>query len=144
MDKKILLKFSGNNGYEDGSDNTEFMTHGSLTEKNGKYYLKYTESLRGDGEEAVTTTMKIETGRVTVIRFGETNTQMIMELGKKHMSLYETPYGSVVVGVLAGNMSLDVGGSRGRIKIDYDLEINDAFMSKNSINLTYEEIGGKA
>ena len=144
VDKKILLKFKGRNGYENSSDETEFLTQGRLIEKNGKYFLKYTESLAEDGGDGVTTTMKIENSRVTVIRYGETNTQMIMETGKKHISLYETPYGSVVVGVITDNISLDIGKNRGKIRIDYDLEVNDAFMSKNCINLSYEEIGGKA
>ena len=145
MDKKILLKFKGRNGYDDGMfDSTEFLIHGRLIEKNGKYYLKYTETIGEGGSEGVTTTMKIEDDRVTITRFGETNTQMIMETGKKHISLYETPYGSVVIGVIADGISLNMGKSKGKIRIDYDLEINDSFMSKNCINLTYEEIGGKA
>lgn len=145
MEKKVLLKFRGNNGYEGGgSDKTEFITKGSLVQKNGKYYLKYTEAPATPADVTVTTTMKIEDSKVTVLRYGETNTQMVMETGKKHMSYYETPYGSLLVGVIADNISLDIGEQKGKIRIDYDLEINESMMSRNTINLSYEEIGGNA
>ena len=145
MEKKIILKFRGNNGYEGGgSDKTEFLTKGSLIEKNGKYYIKYTEAPATPADATVTTTMKIEDSKVTVLRYGETNTQMVMETGRKHMSYYETPYGTLLVGVIAENISLDISDKRGKIRIDYDLEVNEAMVSRNTINLSYEEIGGEA
>ncbi len=143
MEKKILLKFSSENGYAEGeTDKVEFVTEGSLFEKNGKYYLKYTEMLGGD-EKASKTTMKIENNKVTILRYGEVNTQMVLECGKKNMNYYETPCGSLLVGVIADTMSINVGDNRGEIKLNYDVEINNALTSRNNVILTYEEIGGQ-
>lgn len=140
MDKNILLKFKSRNGYDVGEDNVEFITRGSLNFKNGKYYLKYTEESPENGENKVSTTIKIEDGKVTVLRFGETNTQMIMETGKKHISYYETPYGSIVIGVITDSILSDIGENKGKLCINYALEINDSIMSENCINLSYEAV----
>ncbi len=143
MEKKILLKFSSENGYAEGeADKVEFVTEGSLFEKSGKYYLKYTEMFDKDAE-ASKTTMKIEENKVTILRYGEVNTQMVLECGKKNMNYYETPCGSLLVGVIADTMSIDVGGPKGSIKLNYDVEINNALTSRNNVILTYEEIGGQ-
>ena len=143
MEKKILLKFSSENDYTEGeADKVEFVTEGSLYEKSGKYYLKYTEMLGGD-DKASKTTMKIENNKVTILRYGEVNTQMVLECGKKNMNYYETPCGSLLVGVTADTMSVNVGESRGEIKLNYDVEINNSLTSRNNVILTYEEIGGQ-
>ena len=140
MEKNILLKFRGRNGYDVGEDNVEFVTRGSLNLKNGKYYLKYTEESPENRESKVNTTIKIEEGKVTVLRFGETNTQMIMETGKKHISYYETPYGSIVIGVITDSILSDIGENKGKLCINYALEVNDSVMSENCINLSYEAV----
>ena len=143
MEKDILLTFKSENGDVDSeADCVEFVTKGTLFEKNGKYYIKYTEQL-GSEEESFSTTMKFEKNKVTILRYGEVNTQMVLEAGKKHINYYETPHGSLVVGVLADTMSVDVGGSKGCIKLIYDVEINNALSSRNNVILTYEEIGGQ-
>ena len=143
MEKKILLKFSSENDYTEGeADKVEFVTEGSLYEKSGKYYLKYTEMLGGD-DKASKTTMKIENNKVTILRYGEVNTQMVLECGKKNMNYYETPCGSLLVGVTADTMSVNVGESRGEIKLNYDVEINHSLTSRNNVIRTYEEIGGQ-
>lgn len=138
-----MLKFQSENGYTQGtSDKVEFVTQGDLFEKNGKYYLKYTEMMNKD-EEPFKTTMKIENNKVTILRYGEVNTQMVLETGKKNVNYYETPYGALLVGVTADTMSLDIGEHKGCIKLNYDVEINNELSSRNNIILTYEEIGGQ-
>lgn len=144
MEKKILLKFSSENGYAEGeTDKIEFVTEGSLFEKGGKYYLKYTEMIDKETSPSKTT-MKIEDNKVTILRYGEVNTQMVLECGKKHMNYYETPCGSLLVGVVADTMSVDVGGASGCIKLNYDVEINNSLSSRNNVILTYDEIGGQS
>ena len=143
MEKKILLTFSSENGYVEGeTDKVEFVTEGSLFEKNGKYYIKYKEMLDKDAGSSETT-MKIEESKVTILRYGEVNTQMVLECGKKNMNYYETPCGSILVGAIADTLSIDVGGPKGLIKLNYDVEINNVLTSRNNVILTYEEIGGQ-
>lgn len=144
MEKQILLRFKSENGYIEGdADSVEFVAPGSLFFKNDKCYIKYTEAL-GSESETFKVTVKIEENKVTILRYGEVNTQMVLQAGKKNVSYYETPCGSIVVGVIADTMSLDIGEERGSIKLIYDVEINGALSSRNSIHLTYEETGGSS
>ncbi len=144
MEKDILITFKGLNRYIDGeSDSAEFMTRGTLYKKNDKYYIKYTEVL-GDCNDAYDITMKFENSRATIMRFGEFSTQLTLEIGKKHVNYYETPHGSLIVGVIAESVFIDVGGSEGNIKLFYNVEINNAPSSKNSIVMSYKEIGGNS
>ena len=87
MKKDVMVSFKSFNKYEeDNSDKMEFLTRGSFYEKDGKYYLKYEEKNEND---SVTTTLKIEDNKITIIRFGASNTQMIVEQGKKHLNYFQ-------------------------------------------------------
>lgn len=143
MEKQILIRFRSENGYVEGErDSAEFVVPGTLYLKNGKSYIKYTETL-GDEKESFNVTVKAEENKVTILRYGEVNTQMVLEAGKKNVSYYETPCGALTVGVTADTMSIEIGERNGSLKLIYDVEIDGALSSRNSIFITYEETGGQ-
>jgi len=51
--------------------------------------------------EGTTTTLKISDGVVTLMRFGTVNAQFIFEEGQKHVSYYDTQYGTFTMKVTA-------------------------------------------
>ena len=133
-----MVSFKSFDKYEeDNSDKIEFLTKGSFYEKDGKYYLKYEEK---NEQDSVTTTLKIEDNKVTIIRYGATNTQMIVEKGKKHLNYYETPHGAFTIGVYSDKVDININEKKGNIKLNYDIEFNNAIASRNTINVDFEEV----
>lgn len=133
-----MVSFKGFNRYEESnSDKIEFITKGNFFEKEGKYYLKYDEE---HDDEKVSTTIKIENNKVTILRFGETNTQMTIEKGKKHFNYYETPAGAFTIGVYSDKVDIDIDENKGKIKLNYDVELNSVIASRNVIKVDFKEI----
>ena len=65
--------------------------------------------------EGTTTTLKVQGGKVTMLRFGENNTQLIFEKGQRHLCCYETMYGALTVGVWADDVSVRLDDSGGEV-----------------------------
>lgn len=104
-------------------ESLELVTEGQLQKDNGLYLLTYQES-ELTGLAGTLTVFQIEPHCITLLRVGEFNSQMVFEEGRRHMSLYETPYGSLSVGVHTRRMRAKIGERGGEIEIDYNLEIN--------------------
>ena len=136
MKKDVYISIKGSQDYGDDKNGMEITTAGTFYDKDGKYYLNYTE---GDfsGMEKCKTTLKISPdGIVTMMRHGQTNTHMIFEKGKCHIGHYETPYGDFTISVTANDISVALDENGGNIDIDYIMDINNISRSRNGISLT--------
>lgn len=133
-----MINFCGFNRYEeDNEDKIEFITKGNMFHKDGKYYIKYDQI---DDNEVISTTVKIENEKVTILRYGSMNTQMIVEKGKKHLSYYETPQGAVTIGVYSDKVDVNIGEETGEIKLYYDVEFDNVLASRNAIEIKYKQV----
>ena len=100
MDNNVIISIKGMQSL-DGAENetVELVTEGTLIrDGDGEYTISYQES-EVTGMEGTLTTFQIERGRVTLLRIGEFNSQMVFEQGRRHLSMYDTPYGALSVGV---------------------------------------------
>lgn len=87
----------------------ELMTRGSLTRRGDSYYITYRETETTGYEGCVTTLKLAENGsRVALLRFGQANTQLLIEKGRRNLCHYETGYGSVTLGVTADELHCDL------------------------------------
>ena len=88
-------------------------------ERDGESFtLSYQESAV-TGMDGTLTTFQIEPERVTLLRVGEYTSQMVFQEGRRHMSMYNTPYGTMSIGVNTRHLTAQVGESGGDIEIDY-------------------------
>ena len=122
MDKSVIISIKGKQSYEDVEDETiELVTEGLLNkEGEGEYTLSYQES-ELTGLEGTLTTFQVEQGRITLMRIGEVNSQMVFEEGRRHLSMYDTPYGALAIGINTRRMRSSLGEHGGDIEIDYCL-----------------------
>ena len=104
------------------------------------YTLTYQES-QLTGLEGTLTTFQIEPDRVTLLRVGEVNSQMVFEEGRRHLSMYDTPYGALSIGVNTRRMRSDLSASGGSIEIDYAIEIDHALAGQNLFRIQVREKG---
>lgn len=140
MDKSVIISIKGKQSFEDVEDEvTELVTEGLLAkEGDGEYTISYQES-ELTGLEGTLTTFQIEDGRITLMRVGEYNSQMVFEEGRRHLSMYDTPYGALSIGVNTRKMRSSMGDAGGDILIDYAIEIDHAVAGQNLFQINVRE-----
>ena len=128
----VIISIKGSQvNAESGPEEMELVTPGRLVrDAQGRYTISYEES-ELTGLEGTTTVLQIEGGRVTLLREGSVNSQMVFEEGCRHLSMYETPYGALSVGINTRRMKNTVGEDGGDLEIDYAVEIDNLLAGQN-------------
>jgi uncharacterized beta-barrel protein YwiB (DUF1934 family) len=67
---------------------------------------------------------------------GLVSVQMVFEEGKKNLTQYNTPYGSLMMGVEATKMQFAETEDIIKINVDYALEINEEHSADCNIRIT--------
>jgi len=124
MTKDVLVKISGLQfAGEEDSDAIEVITSGNYYMKNGKHYILYDEVLEGTTEVAKNV-IKLGNGTMEVTKKGPTNMHMMFEKGKKNVSYYYTPFGSLLIGIDAKDIQIEETEQNINVEVKYGLEIN--------------------
>ena len=143
MDKSVIISIRGTQTLDDNPPETvELITEGRLIDCGEEgYTLTYQES-ELTGLEGTLTTFQVEQGRITLMRIGEVNSQMVFEEGRRHLSMYDTPYGALAIGVNTRRMRSSLGEHGGDIEIDYAIEIDHAVAGQNLFQINVREKKG--
>ena len=125
MDKEVLIHVSGlqtmdAEGYQEP---IEIVVPGEYYFRNGSHYLRYEEILE-DFAEPTINYIKISPKGMEVRKKGVVNVHMVFEQGKKNMTYYTTPYGTIEMGIAATNLNLEENDSGLNMKVDYALDMN--------------------
>ena len=113
MEENYLITIKGTMEQRGDTDTVELMTRGSLVHKDGAYYIVYKE----------------------------TETQLIIEKGTRHLCHYETGYGSVSLGVAADLIEQRLDENGGSLKFSYTLDSGaENFISRNLVDITVDKL----
>ena len=135
----MIISIKGVQRYENADPDTmELVTAGRLEREGNSYTLSYQES-ELTGLEGTLTTFQIEPERITLMRVGEFNSQMVFQPGRRHFSMYETPYGSLSVGILTRRMRSTLGEAGGDLEIDYAIEIDHLVAGQNLFRMNVKK-----
>ena len=102
------------------------------------FALVYPES-ELTGLEGTLTTFRIAPDRITLLREGTINSEMIFEEGQKHFSLYETPFGGLMLGVNTHRAKARIGEGGGSLSIRYALEADSQLIGENAFEIQVTE-----
>ena len=69
--------------------------------------------------------IKMSPQGVEVRKQGLVNVHMVFEQGKKNMTFYSTPYGTLQMGIAATGLELEEKEDGINMKVDYALEMNE-------------------
>ena len=132
MTENVIISIKGKQLYAESSpDEIELVTAGTLKrDSRGGYTVSYQES-ELTGLEGTTTRLHIDGRKVTLLREGNINSQMVFEEGRRHLSMYETPYGELSIGVNTRRMRSTLGEAGGDLEIDYAIEIDNLLAGQN-------------
>ena len=139
MDKEVVISIKGIQKYEGAlPDVVELVTAGRLVREGSSYTLSYQES-ELTGLEGTLTTIQVEGEQVTLMRVGEFNSQLVFQVGRRHLSVYNTPYGAMSVGVNTRHLLAELSDRGGDIEVDYFIEIDHALAGRNVFRISVKE-----
>lgn len=123
---QVVLSIQGRQSYADQEPETiELVTEGTMEYHDGGWEITYQES-ELTGLEGVTTTFRVEPGRVMLTRKGRLNSQMIFEEGASHDSLYDMEFGALMITVKATRVYYDLVEDGGTIDLVYSIDIENS------------------
>ena len=123
MKQEVVLSIRGRQSYADQEPEViELVTEGVLEQTKNGWNLCYQESDL-TGLEGVTTVFRVEVGKVTLIRTGKLNSQMVFREGMVHDSLYQMEFGALLLTVCASKVDWELSFDGGVIDLVYSIEI---------------------
>lgn len=125
MKRAVVLSIRGRQTYgKQEPEIIELVTEGTMEFANGGWDISYEESDL-TGLAGVTTTFRVEPGKVTLIRRGALNSQMVFQEGVSHDSLYEMEFGALMINVRATSVIHDIVPDGGMIDLVYQINIEN-------------------
>lgn len=118
----------------------ELVTEGDFERVDGEIRFGYFES-ELTGLDGVRTDFVItENGTILLERSGNVSSHMVFEEGKKHYTMYETPYGAISMGVSALEAAVREEDGEINVAIRYIIDVDSSEISRNSFEINVREV----
>ena len=126
MNKDVLIHVRGLQLMEtdDEQEPIESVVPGQYYFRNGSHYLRYEEML-DDSAQTTVNYIKMSSEGVEIRKQGQVNVHMVFEQGKKNKTFYNTPYGTLQMGIAATGLELKESEDDIQMKVDYALDMNE-------------------
>ena len=125
MRRDVVLSIRGQQTYADQEPEViELVTEGVMELHDGGWDIRYEES-ELTGLEGVTTTFRVEPGKVILTRAGKLSSQMVFQEGLSHDSLYQMAFGTLMLTVRALQVFFDITPDGGTIDLVYEINIEN-------------------
>ena len=126
MKNNVVLAIRGQQTYAGQEPEViELVTEGTMIYRDGGWDISYEESAL-TGLEGVTTTFRVEPGKVELTRTGALQSKMVFEEGVPHDTLYQMSFGTLLMTVKATFVFFDIVPDGGTIDLSYNLDIENA------------------
>ena len=140
MEKPVIISISGTQTNPDGvGEEIEFVTYGSLRGGEGQGYSVSYEESAITGMDGTTTTFQIGKDRITMLRKGSLNSEMVFAEGEQHVSLYDTGMGGLMVSVRTKKAWADIGQDGGNMELLYRIEVENMTVGENRFRIQVRE-----
>ena len=124
MTKEVMISIRGiqfDNG-QDG-EKIESIQKGEYFIKNNTHYILFDEIIEGM-DEPVKSMIKFKKGEMHLNKKGPINVTMDFLEHKKTLTNYQTPYGSLVIGLEAAKVDFQEEEKKIVVKVDYAMDVN--------------------
>ena len=126
MKRTVILAIQGRQNYPDQEPEViELVTEGTMEFVKGGWDISYEES-ELTGLAGVTTTFRVEPGKVVLTRTGALKSQMVFQENVPHDSLYQMPFGALLLTVKATHVFYDIVPDGGVIDLSYHISIENS------------------
>ena len=126
MKQDVVLSIRGRQSYDGQEpDVIELVTVGTMELRSGGWDISYEET-ELTGMAGVTTTFRVEPGKVILRRTGKLRSEMVFQEGVRHESLYQLDFGALLMTVTAKQVFFDIVPDGGVIDLVYSIEIENS------------------
>lgn len=138
--KYITIKITGRRYIgQEADEDMEFVTDGTMYERKGARYLIYDES-EFSGIPGCKTSLKLTDDMLRLKRIGKNvdtyGSELIFEKGKRFVSSYHTPFGSIDMEILTKDIKKNLTpDGLGKITLDYDISLKGMAEGRNEIDI---------
>lgn len=140
--QKVILSVSGSVQGEE-NEGIRLMTTGLLSGGDPHWKLRYNETLP-DGEMSHHVTVSMDEGVVTMQRDGMFATSMVFEKGHRFEGSYNTPFGSIDMGVFPTRVNYHVNEGAGEVNLQYQLDLRGQFEAMHELSIRFAPGAGKS
>lgn len=143
MTKDVLVTISGLQimSMAEDSEPVEVITAGDYYKKNNKHYVIYDEVTEGfDG--TTKNIIKLQEDCVDITKRGITNVHMVFEKNKKNITCYQTPFGNLMLGIDAKNISIKEDEHDISVNVEYALELNYEHIADCTVKMAIQSKEG--
>lgn len=140
MTEEVLVSIKGLQMLSpEEEDEMEVVTHGSYLKKGNRHYIRYEEVVEGM-EGTIQNLIKVDENGMEVTKRGLTNVHMVFEKDKKNMTYYETPFGSLLIGIAATNVDVKSSEKNIDVTVQYALDVNYEHLADCTINMNIKSM----
>ena len=126
MKRAVMLSLRSRQRYEEQEPEVmELVTEGTMEFRDGGWDISYAES-ELTGLAGVTTTFRVEKDQVTLLRTGALQSEMVFQPGGVHNSLYQMPFGALLLTVETTSVFYDIVPDGGSIDLCYRVIVENA------------------
>lgn len=134
--KKVLVNIIDRHSADGDNYSTELTTSGLYEPLEDGFSLSYNES----GEElagSVTHLLVHSDGKISMNRSGKYNTEMVFEPQHRHTCFYETPFGSLMMGIYTKSVAFEPCENGGKLHFSYTIDFNNDLSSENELVISF-------
>lgn len=136
---KVKIKLVSTIRPTDGDMETyELWLEGTVVEKAGSFYLRYEEYVEG---APIRTTVKLGSEQATILRSGEVNMRLPLDVTGEQRGHYESPYGTLPLMTTTTVLTSihEQQPIRGQFIAQYELVVGEAVAGQYKLEIQYTE-----
>jgi len=140
MNKNVMIKMKNIQFMNEDKSELELTTKGEYKKNGDEYLISYEDSGATGFEGSKTSVMVRGNSFASILRDGKSNSNLIVEKGKKHHCHYVTPYGEMMVGIYTHEIKNELSEHGGKLYMKYTVDINSSYISDNEIYMDIKVI----
>lgn len=138
--RDVMITISSTRSLGGGLDGMELITEGKYAVEGERVRFSYMES-ELTGLEGTKTDFLVTPEEVVMSRCGAVTAQMVFRKGRKQHFAYETPFGTVTMGLDTHRVRHHLGEHGGDMEIEYDVDLDRAIVSRNMFRINVRDKG---
>ena len=139
MNKEVLITIHSIQNIDGRDcDGPELITQGTYEFAPDGIRLSYMES-ELTGLDGTRTDLHVKPEEIVLSRRGSVNAQMVFRRGEQQRFRYQTNFGSLSLGVNTQKLTSTLDEHGGDVEIEYDLNFNQSYLSRNRFIINVRE-----
>ena len=136
MKKEVLLTIKDSHTVDGNRESYEMTTRGTWEPTENGYRIEYNEQY--DELKDCHTSLTVAGSCVSMVRTGSFTTEMTIEKGKRHNCQYQSPFGTMLIGIATQKVESDIENGKGTLEMKYTIDFYGGVASENELTIILE------